>query len=170
MNHSVADHPQSKLIAEMLLKQVPLRKIAESVTPKVSAMALQRYKVSVLQPAARALALTKSMENVSVQNRTAQAVQALPAVQPYVARMMKHAETVDAHMAALEPGAGAKEAAALISADVKAQELAMRATGLLDSPAGHQTSITIVCPAGGNGAPEITVEPDAVTIDIGPTK
>ena len=168
MNHSVADHPQSKLIAEMLLKQVPLRKIAESVTPKVSAMALQRYKVSVLQPTARALTLAKSMEDLPDQRKTIQALQSVATVAPHLARIEKRQADIDETIEAARKEKDARGVAALATADLKGIELAMRATGLLAAPDAASVTVNIVCPYAAP-APNVDApggDDGAVTIDV----
>ena len=162
MESMVDSHPQRKQIVQMILGGVPVRKIAASVSPPIGFNAIQKYKTRVVRPAA-------IKDSIATQAIT-KGIQAIAAVEPYVARMMKHADTADKLIEMAVEAKDVRGGAAIISADVKAQELAMRATGLLDAPGAHQTSITIVCPAGGSGAPEITVEPDAVTIDIGAVK
>ncbi len=47
---SILDHPERLKIDAMLLSRVPLRTIADAVTPKVSPMSLQRYKTIQMFP------------------------------------------------------------------------------------------------------------------------
>lgn len=118
-----------KQISDMILSGVSLRQIAKSVTPTVSPMALQRYKAAVLTPALQKVALAKAAE--------AKTVQTIAEVAPHLERIAKRQADIDAAIA----NAPAREVAALASADFKGIELAMRATGLLDSGAGHHTTI-----------------------------
>lgn len=68
MVSSIESHPQKQQIIDLILAGKSLRDIAGTVTPKVSIMALQRYKAGVIRPAlSKAAALAKVLGNAPIQ-------------------------------------------------------------------------------------------------------
>jgi hypothetical protein len=175
---SIESHPQRQKIIEAILAGSTLRQITAWANPPVSTASICRFKRNALAKVQDSL----SAANLAIANRdtdlppdstivkqdvslavTRAALTA--AADPFIARIQKHQATLDAAITDAAADKDARGIASLVSTDLKGLELHARLAGRLDTPA-QQTNIMIVCPA---GAPEpaVTLEPDAVVIDIG---
>ena len=176
MAHAVESHPQRKYIIEALTNGVPLRKLAATLDPPIYFTSLQRYKLAMVKPAlrnahalAQVLAKSKTISDEDLQQITAttaaQAIQAQPVIQPYLARIAKHQETIDSAIVNAQADQDGRTAAALIATDLKGMELHARLNHCLDAPAGPAIAIQIVVPT----AAQVRTGPadDGDVVDIG---
>ncbi len=159
---------QRKKVVDALLAGQSLRKVAKIAG--VSHTQVDDYKrtkfMPMLQAAQKLNAVRELAESPEDQiTNTSNLTRAALAADPLLSRISRHQATLDAEIASAT--GDARGVAALIGTDLRGIELHAKLTGRLDAPA-HQTNIMIVCPAG--DAPAVTLEPDAVTIDIGPRK
>jgi hypothetical protein len=174
MASSIETHPQRNQIVEGLLSGRSYREIGESVTPRVSAMALHRYKAKrigptldgagVLSKALQTLAQANGQDAVPLDPKAV--TQAALLADPLLARIARHQQTIDGSILEAQADKDGRTIASLIGTDLKGLELHARLTGRLESQQGPSVAIQIVCPAQGN-APTVTASDDGVTIDIG---
>lgn len=157
MAHVIESHPQRKFIIDALLAGRPLRSIAVTLEPKVSVMALQRYKAQVVRPAlSNAVVVAKLSGKLTANGKTIDPkdVDAVPesvaatAVQtasgllqhaditdPYLARITKHQQIIDESLEFACANEDPRSVAALITTDIKGMELHARISGVpLDGP------------------------------------
>ncbi len=165
MESTLESHPQKKIIVEMILKGFSSRKIGAAVSPQVDFHAVQRYKNSVIKPAASKVLLAQQ----STVNH--QAVQGVAAVDPFLSRMASD-RAERARVKALAAPADATLATADLRAwcaadrnDIAATELEARLCGRLDAQAGPQVTVTVVCPTSLQPVPPILDKIDGV-IDL----
>jgi len=134
MESMIEKHPQKSEIIKMLLGGMSSRKIAASVSPPLDFHVVQRFNRSVVRPAASKVAIAQSVAS--------KAVQGIADVSPHLARIAQRQADIDETIGAAKTDGDGRTVAALVTADLKGIELAMRATGLLDT-AAHAPGVDI---------------------------
>jgi hypothetical protein len=170
---AVENHPQKPQILQQMIDGVPLRAISGSLVPRISVMALQRYKVNVVNKiVARTTVRTIPKERpvpddrnpVTVQT-VEQAVHDAPVVSLFRARLEKLHGRVDKALTQAESavtviqdedgelkavGRDLKVLAPLFGQAHKNLEILGRATGELEPQGSPPMAIQIICPQAPN--------------------
>jgi hypothetical protein len=164
MAHAVETHPQRKRIIDALLAGQSVRAIAATLDPPMHYTALDRYRREKMQPAlrnaaqsAKVLARATSIPAneippetaVSLNRAAARALQDAPIVQPYLARIAEHQQTIDAAIGFACDNEDPKAVAALVTTDLKGMEFHARLMGVsLDGPrqAATEVNLTLMLP------------------------
>lgn len=179
LSSSIKGHRQEQRIIDALAAGTPYRDIASWTDPPVTPMALSRYKRSAVDALLRRVteanaAVANNDTNLTTVNSNAVTQVALAqASDPFLLAAQKQTDRRGRWIREIEnagdytdSGPDYATLAKLDRNDQTGLELHARLAGRLDAPGANQTNIMIVCPAT-QQAPSVTLEPDAVVIDIG---
>jgi hypothetical protein len=177
MAHAVETHPRKAYIEKELLNGTSVRTIAATLDPPIHYTALARYSRKVIRPViqrnaeriaeriaqqtarapVKAISKLSGVPRNSVDPDTAQIVlretenvlRDAPIVQPYLARIAEHQQTIDAAIGFACDNEDPKAVAALVTTDLKGMEFHARLMGVnLDGQrqAATEVNLTLMLP------------------------